>query len=208
MRGRIAAWRRSSATEVMWNRPIQHQTEEVVWGMFVPAPGLIAKLEQWRFVPGGHQLLRALSRRTRQLIPPCADAPRNARRRRGNPVRPSSRLRNARPQVGHISPNRLPYSIEVDVPVSVDESITHTGDGAPRNRGPSRLVLIGQALDGLADDLKVVDDPRLQHFVPPEPLLRVRGLTLDPANSSEDVLDSVSVGPHRGMASANACRRT
>jgi NADH pyrophosphatase NudC (nudix superfamily) len=44
--------------EVMWNRPIQHQTEEVVWGVFMPAPDLTAKLEQRRFVPAGHQLLR------------------------------------------------------------------------------------------------------------------------------------------------------
>ena len=44
--------------EVMWNRPIQHQTQEVVWGVFMPAPDLIAKLGQWRFVPAGHQLLR------------------------------------------------------------------------------------------------------------------------------------------------------
>jgi hypothetical protein len=37
---------------------VQHQTEEIAWGVFMAAPDLIAKLDQWRFVPGGLQLFR------------------------------------------------------------------------------------------------------------------------------------------------------
>ena len=44
--------------EVVWNHPIQHQDEEVAWGGFMPEPDLVAKLAEWRFVPGGVQLFQ------------------------------------------------------------------------------------------------------------------------------------------------------
>jgi isopentenyldiphosphate isomerase len=41
------------AYEVMWDGPIQHQEEEIAWGEFMPEANLIAKLEEWPFVPDG-----------------------------------------------------------------------------------------------------------------------------------------------------------
>ena len=42
----------------VWKRPIQRRAEEISWGAFMTEPDLIAKLDQWRFVPGGLQLFR------------------------------------------------------------------------------------------------------------------------------------------------------
>jgi isopentenyldiphosphate isomerase len=39
--------------EVMWNGPIRHQEEEIAWGRFMPETDLLAKLEEWPFVPDG-----------------------------------------------------------------------------------------------------------------------------------------------------------
>ncbi len=44
--------------EVMWDRPIRHQKEEIAWGGFLPEEELIAKLDQWRFVPDGLHVFR------------------------------------------------------------------------------------------------------------------------------------------------------
>ncbi len=44
--------------EVVWDGPIHHQDEEIAWGGFMPEADLIAKLGDWRFVPGGLQVFR------------------------------------------------------------------------------------------------------------------------------------------------------
>jgi len=42
----------------VWEGPIHHQEAEIAWGEFIMEPDLVARLEEWPFVPGGLKLLR------------------------------------------------------------------------------------------------------------------------------------------------------
>jgi isopentenyldiphosphate isomerase len=44
--------------EVVWDGPIHHQDEEITWGGFMREADLIAKLEEWPFVPDGLVVFR------------------------------------------------------------------------------------------------------------------------------------------------------
>lgn len=44
--------------EVMWDGPIRHQEQEIAWGGFMSQVDLIARLDQWAFVPDGLQVFR------------------------------------------------------------------------------------------------------------------------------------------------------
>ena len=36
-----------------WDGPIRHQPEEVAWGAYLSEAELVAKLDEWPFVPDG-----------------------------------------------------------------------------------------------------------------------------------------------------------
>ncbi len=48
----------TEAFEVRWDGPIRHQPEEVAWGAFLPEAELLAKLDEWAFVPDGVDVFR------------------------------------------------------------------------------------------------------------------------------------------------------
>jgi isopentenyldiphosphate isomerase len=44
--------------QVAWDGPIRRQESEVAWGEFMPEADLIAKLDEWPFVPDGLDVFR------------------------------------------------------------------------------------------------------------------------------------------------------
>ena len=48
----------TEAFEVRWDGPIRHQPEEVAWGAYLSEPELVAKLDEWPFVPDGVEVFR------------------------------------------------------------------------------------------------------------------------------------------------------
>jgi isopentenyldiphosphate isomerase len=52
----INSW--TCAYDVVWDGPIRHQDDEIAWGGFMGEAALIAKLDEWRFVPDGLMVFR------------------------------------------------------------------------------------------------------------------------------------------------------
>lgn len=48
----------TAAFEVIWAGPIRIQVEEIAWGEFMPEEELIARLDEWPFVPDGLEVFR------------------------------------------------------------------------------------------------------------------------------------------------------
>ena len=48
----------TEAFEVRWDGPIRHQPEEVAWGAYLSEAELVAKLDEWPFVPDGVEVFR------------------------------------------------------------------------------------------------------------------------------------------------------
>jgi 8-oxo-dGTP pyrophosphatase MutT (NUDIX family) len=46
--------------EAIWDGPIVHQADEIVWGAFLPVAELRGRLEVWKFVPDGLLALRLI----------------------------------------------------------------------------------------------------------------------------------------------------
>jgi 8-oxo-dGTP pyrophosphatase MutT (NUDIX family) len=44
--------------EVTWAAPVVPQAEEIAWGAFLPLDELLARLDEWPFVPDGLELFR------------------------------------------------------------------------------------------------------------------------------------------------------
>ncbi|MBI4601397.1 MAG: NUDIX domain-containing protein [Planctomycetes bacterium] len=44
--------------EVVWDGPIRHQESEIVWGSYLSLEALLAKLEEWPFVPDGLEIFQ------------------------------------------------------------------------------------------------------------------------------------------------------
>jgi len=55
--------------DVTWDGPILHQESEVEWGTFFSLPDLLAKIEEWEFVPDGLEIFRRLRDEGRCLPP-------------------------------------------------------------------------------------------------------------------------------------------
>jgi 8-oxo-dGTP pyrophosphatase MutT (NUDIX family) len=47
---------------VEWDGPISHQESEISWGRFLSFDELVAKLEEWRFVPDGLEIFEVYRR--------------------------------------------------------------------------------------------------------------------------------------------------
>lgn len=52
--------------EVTWDGPIVHQKAEVDWGAFLTLDALLAKLEEWEFVPDGLEIFQRFLQAGRQ----------------------------------------------------------------------------------------------------------------------------------------------
>lgn len=44
--------------EMVWDGTIRHPDKEIAWGAFLSEAALVAKLDEWQFVPGGLLLFR------------------------------------------------------------------------------------------------------------------------------------------------------
>ncbi len=97
----------------------------------------------------------------------------------------------------------LPNSVEIDIPVPMNETVTHTRNRAPGNRWPGRRVIRREAFDRLSDNLEVVDYPDLDELVFEKRVPAAARAGFDPVDRFQDVARPLRVGSQSGTASAS-----
>src|ERR1017187_10222405 len=87
------------------------------------------------------------------------------------------------------------------------QKVPHGNHIGPRNFGMRDAQRLTYRTRRLADDLKVMHHPHLQHLVAIEPLPSTADPFLNPLDRVQDVLETAGVVPHRTTASSSTlCR--
>lgn len=97
---------------------------------------------------------------------------------------------------------------EIDSKVVMNQDMAHLDDLGPWDIVMRFSKRRGELAGGLTDNLNVVNHPGMNEFVFLEDATASLRIPLDPFDRVEDVMEPLTVIPHRVMASLSTCRRT
>src|SRR5919106_4934007 len=100
-----------------------------------------------------------------------------------------------------------PDLLHVDLEVPVNQNVPHGDDLCPGNALGPAASLLGQRPSGLAEDLKVVNDPGLGQLIGSE-RLPARRVSADTRERLQDVGQAIPISPHRGTTSTEMRSRS
>jgi len=104
-------------------------------------------------------------------------------------------------QAGEITFNNVPYGFSIDCKIIVHEDVPHSGNAGPGDFRMLRLQLRRHMASCFPDDLKVVDDPRLDQLITLKGGSTLGGLLFNATDGFLDIPQPLKIVSHRDTAS-------